>query len=148
MSTYFPLRLCMWKCCYLYTYTYIIIICTLVVIYVSCTPSKLQVNNFQKVFLIYHFSKELERKFYMTERLFRIICPIFKRQNFSKKGTLSGLSYCKGGLISESIFNLVKSEKKCEIYVPWLFTLDWKVKRQYFAHFFENGTKLKKNFQD
>ena len=55
INTYFPLRLCMWKCCYLYTYTYNIIICTLVVIYVSkntCTPSKLQVNNFQVSFCL------------------------------------------------------------------------------------------------
>ena len=61
--TYFPLRLCMWKCCYLYTYTYNIIICTLVVIYVSkntCTPSKLQLTNFQKVSFCLTFYRRIE----------------------------------------------------------------------------------------
>ena len=42
-----------------------------------------QINNFQKVFFVYHFIKEFEWKFYITVKVGKykkVFCSIFKKK--------------------------------------------------------------------
>ena len=49
----------------------------------NLVDKKVQINNFQKVFFVYHFIKEFEWKFYITVKVGKykkVFCSIFKKK--------------------------------------------------------------------
>ena len=102
----------------------------------------LQVSDFQRVSLVYHFILQVEQTFYMKVLLCRSICPIFSIK-CSTKINFSRILTCN----LKEIFNCSDIKRSLQQIIFWTLLVSWLENQGQAHHMFSRFLNLRMFFK-